>query len=403
MTVAEARETVGSQQPESISNTCVVEKVDSDVIPDSPNMCENDIQTNQNAEDEPTLSVNKSSSPINNSKQQDTPPTTNIQSSAEPTPTTKVNAEENNDNKAEDTQFQQNEIINPFCISIREVIESSSCDIDNSNMHTFYQPHDFEYRWTKDHPLEQVLESKNIKEEMVDSTWTEEEGIDFDESFAPVARLEAVRIFVAYAAHKSFPIYKMDVKTAFLTGPLKEEVYVTHPDGFVDPDHPEKVYRLRKVLYGLKQDPRAWTPDPQSPQDIFINQAKYALEIHKKHCMDKCYSIGTPMATKPKLDADLSGKPVDQTDYRSKIGSLMYLTSSRPDIVKEVCYCADSGFELTDFSDADHAGCLDTRKSIYGGIQFLGDKILSWMSKKQDYTAMSSAEAEYVALSTSCS
>ncbi|GKA43311.1 retrovirus-related pol polyprotein from transposon TNT 1-94 [Tanacetum coccineum] len=106
------------------------------------------------------------------------------------------------------------------------------------------------------------------------------------------------------------------------------------------------------------------------------------------------------MATKPKLDADLSGEPVDQTNYRSKIGSLMYLTSSRPDIVQ--AYPKDSGFELTAFLDADHAGCIDTRKSTSGGIQFLGDKLVSWMSNKQDCTAMSSAEAEYVALSTSC-
>ncbi|GJR70894.1 hypothetical protein Tco_0016959 [Tanacetum coccineum] len=103
------------------------------------------------------------------------------------------------------------------------------------------------------------------------------------------------------------------------------------------------------------------------------------------------------MATKPKLDADLSGEPVDQTDYRSKIGSLMYLTFVGPDI-----YPKGFGFELTAFSDADHAGCVDTRKSTSGGIQFLGDKLVSWMSKKQDCTAMSSAEAEYVALSASC-
>ncbi|GJW66482.1 retrovirus-related pol polyprotein from transposon TNT 1-94 [Tanacetum coccineum] len=328
-----------------------------------------------------------------------------------------------------------------------------------------------------------------------------EEGIDFEESFAPVARLEAVRIFVAYAAHKSFPIYQMDVKTAFLNGPLKEEVYVAQPDGFVDPDHPEKVYCLRKALYGLKQASRAWYDelskfliskgftkgiiDPtlftikygedillvqiyvddiifgstnpkfskrfeklmhsrfemslmgemkfflglqihQSPRGIFINQAKYTLEILKKHDMEKGQSIGTPMATKPKLDADLSGEPVDQTDYHSKIGSLMYLTSSRPDIVQAVCYCAryqarptekhlkevkrifrylrgtinmglwypkGSGFELTAFLDADHAGCVDTRKSTSRGIQLLGDKLVRWMSKKQDCTVMSSAEA----------
>ncbi|GKF97445.1 retrovirus-related pol polyprotein from transposon TNT 1-94, partial [Tanacetum coccineum] len=100
----------------------------------------------------------------------------------------------------------------------------------------------------------------------------------------------------------------------------------------------------------------------QSPKGIFINQAKYALEIIKKHNMDNCHSIGTPLATKPKLDVDLSGEPVDQSDYSSNIGSLMYLTSSRPDLVQ-------AGFELTAFSDADHAGCIDTRKSTSGGIQ----------------------------------
>ncbi|GKG09829.1 retrovirus-related pol polyprotein from transposon TNT 1-94, partial [Tanacetum coccineum] len=138
-----------------------------------------------------------------------------------------------------------------------------------------------------------IVEPTNIKEAMADSAWIEamqdelhqfdrlkfwelvdkpfsnkarlvakgyaqEEGIDFEESFAPVARLEAVRIFVTYAAHKSFPIYQMDVKTSFLNGSLKEEVYVAQPEGFVDPDHPEKVYRLKKALYGLKQAPRAW-------------------------------------------------------------------------------------------------------------------------------------------------
>nr|GEZ99647.1 putative RNA-directed DNA polymerase [Tanacetum cinerariifolium] len=173
----------------------------------------------------------------------------------------------------------------------------------------------------------------------------------------------------------------------------------------------------------------------QSSKGIFINQAKYALERLKKHGIEKRESICTPMATKPKLDADLSVKLIDQIDYRSKIRSLIYLTSSRPDIVQAVCYCAryqarptekhlkevkwifrylrgtinigllylkDSGFELSAFSDVDHAGCIDTHKSTSGGIQFLCDKLVSWMSKKQDCTAMSSTEAEYVALSASC-
>ncbi|GJY98249.1 retrovirus-related pol polyprotein from transposon TNT 1-94 [Tanacetum coccineum] len=291
------------------------------------------------------------------------------------------------------------------------------------------------------------------KARLVAKGYAQEEGIDFKESFAPIARLEAVRIFVAYAAHKSFPIYQMDVKTAFLNGPLKEEVYVAQPDGFVDPGHSEKVYCLRKALYGLKQAPRAWynelsnflmskgftkgTIDPnlftrRYRDDILL--AKYALEILKKYGMEKCDTVGTLMASKPKLDEDLSGKLVDQTDYRSKIESLMYLTSSRPDRVQAVCYCAryqarptekhlkevkrifrylrgtinmglwypkDSGFELTAFSDADHAVCIDTHKSTSGGIQFLGNKLVTWMSKKQDCTVMSSVEAEYVTLSAS--
>ncbi|GKF72142.1 retrovirus-related pol polyprotein from transposon TNT 1-94, partial [Tanacetum coccineum] len=96
------------------------------------------------------------------------------------------------------------------------------------------------------------------KAQLVAKGYDHEEGIDFEESFAPVTRLEVVRIFIAYAAHKSFPISQMDVKTAFLNGSLKEEVYIAQPDGFVDPDHPDKVYHLRKALYGLKQALRAW-------------------------------------------------------------------------------------------------------------------------------------------------
>ncbi|GKD32278.1 retrovirus-related pol polyprotein from transposon TNT 1-94, partial [Tanacetum coccineum] len=194
---------------------------------------------------------------------------------AEPTtPPTNVHTEENNDNQAADTQVQQDEFINPFCTPVREVAESSSRNIDNSNMHTFYQPHDSEYRWTKDHPLKQVRGNpskltliklkwlwKNKKDEdqtvirnkarLVAKGYAQEEGIDFEESFAPIARLEDVWIFAAYAAHKSFPIYQMDVKIKFYNVPLKEEVHVAQPEGFVDPDHPEKVYRLRKDLYGL--------------------------------------------------------------------------------------------------------------------------------------------------------
>ncbi|GJZ73496.1 retrovirus-related pol polyprotein from transposon TNT 1-94 [Tanacetum coccineum] len=204
--------------------------------------------------------------------------------------------------------------------------------------------------------------------ELVDKPFGKnEEGIDFEESFALVARLEAVRIFVAYAEHKS-----------------------------------------SNLSDGRENCISKWTTKGGGLRCI-TRRAKYTLEILKKYGMEKGQSIRTPMATKPKLDADLSGEPIDQTDYRSKIRSLMYLTSSMPDIMQAICtinmglyYPKGFGFELIAFSDADHAGCADTRKSASGGIQFLGDKLVSRMSKKQDCIAMSSAEIEYVALSASC-
>ncbi|GJZ08170.1 retrovirus-related pol polyprotein from transposon TNT 1-94 [Tanacetum coccineum] len=252
------------------------------------------------------------------------------------------------------------------------------------------------------------------KSRLVAKGYAHKEGNDFEESFAPVARLEAVRLFIAYATHKSFTVFQMDVKITFLYRPLKEEVYINQPDGFVDPYHPDQVYHLKKALCGLKQAPKVWydelsnflvskgfskgSIDPtlfitkhgedillvqiyvddiifgstnpklskrfeklmhskfdmsmmgelkfflgiqihQSLLGIFINQAKYAQEILKKHGTTSCDSIGTPMVTKH-LDADLSGTPVDQTKYRSMVRALMYLTTSRPYIVHATCYCA---------------------------------------------------------------
>nr|GEW60019.1 retrovirus-related Pol polyprotein from transposon TNT 1-94 [Tanacetum cinerariifolium] len=313
------------------------------------------------------------------------------------------------------------------------------------------------------------------KSRLVAKCYAQKKGVDFEESFAPVARLEAVRLFIAYVAHKSFTIYQMDVKTTFLYGPLKEEVYVNQPDAFVDPYHPEKVYRLKKALYGLKQAPMAWydelskfllskgfskgSIDPtlfitkhsgdillvqiyvddiifgstnlnllkrfeklmhnkfelsmmrelkfflriqihQSPRGIFINQAKYAQEILIKHSMTSCDRIGTPMATKH-LDADLSGPPIDQMKYRSKVGALMYLTVSRPDILHAACYCARYQAQPTE----KHLTAVK-RIFRYSKIPFTwvsgGDKLISWSSKKQDCTSMSSAEAKHVSLSACC-
>ncbi|GJY58869.1 retrovirus-related pol polyprotein from transposon TNT 1-94 [Tanacetum coccineum] len=205
--------------------------------------------------------------------------------------------------------------------------------------------------------------------------YDQKEGINFEESLALVARLEAVRLFVMYAAHKSFLVYQMDVKTSFLNGPLKEEVYVNHPDGFIDQHHPDKVYHLKKAF-----------------------QASYK----SVHGMTSCESIGTPMATKP-LDADLSGTIINQTECHSMVGPLMYLTASRPDIVHATCYCARYKARPTEKHLKEVKRIFWYLKNTInmglctsGGIEFLGgDKLVSWSSKKQVCTSMSIAEAEY--------
>nr|GEV73807.1 copia protein [Tanacetum cinerariifolium] len=289
---------------------------------------------------------------------------------------------------AENAQVKNDEFIKKFCTPVQDRGETSSRHVDSSNMHTFYQHHPSEHRWTKDHPLEQVIGNPS-------------------QSVRTRRQLESDGEMCMFAL-------TMDVKTTFIYGPLKEEVYVNQPDGFVDPYHPDKVYSLKKALYGLKQAPKAWydelsnflvskgfskgsidptlfitkhrgyvllvqiyvddiifgstnpkiskqfekimhnkfemsmmgelkfflgIPIHQSPHGIFINQAKYAQEILIKHGMTSCDSFGTPMATKH-LDADLSGTLIDQTKYHSIVEAIMYLTTSRPDIMHATCYCA---------------------------------------------------------------
>nr|GEY03529.1 putative RNA-directed DNA polymerase [Tanacetum cinerariifolium] len=193
------------------------------------------------------------------------------------------------------------------------------------------------------------------KARLVAKGYSQEEGIDFEESFAPVARLEAVWIFIAYAAHKSFPIYQMDVKTAFLNGPLKE-----------------------KALYGLKQAPRAWYDE--------LSKFLTSKGFTKDHIVQAvCFC------------ARYQSRPTEK--HLKEVKRIFrYL---RGTVNMGLWYPKDSSFELTAFLDVDHSGCIDSHKSTSGGIQFLGDKLVSWMSKKQNCTAMSSAEAEYVALSAS--
>nr|GEZ61434.1 retrovirus-related Pol polyprotein from transposon TNT 1-94 [Tanacetum cinerariifolium] len=278
------------------------------------------------------------------------------------------------------------------------------------------------------------------KARLVVPGYRQEEGIDFEESFAPVARLKAIRIFLAYAAHKNMVVYQMDVKTAFLNSNLREEVYVSQLDGFVDPDNPNHVYKLKKALYGLKQVPCAWYDmlssfllsqdfskglvDPtlfirmndndlllmsmmgkisffiglqisQSPRGIFINQSKYALESLKKYGFESCDSMDTPIVEKSKLDEDREGKSVDPSHYHGMIGTLLYLTASRPNLQFAICMCAryqarptekhDSSVALIAFADADHAGCQDTRRTKYIALSGCCAQILWMRSQLLDY------------------
>nr|GEV74012.1 retrotransposon protein, putative, unclassified [Tanacetum cinerariifolium] len=265
---------------------------------------------------------------------------------------------------------------------------------------------------------------QNVKEAMTDPAWIEsmqenllqfkrlDEGVYFEESFAPVARMEDIRIFLAYDAPKSFTVFQMDMKTTFLHGTLKEEVYVCQPEGFINADHPSHVYKLKKALYGLKQAPRAW----------YDELSTFLLHNHFfKGTIDLTLFIR-------RFDNDLSGQV-----YVDDI--ILGSTHPRLDIVHATCLCAryqakqtekhlkevkriyrylrgivnmglwymkDFSFELTGFSDADYARCKDTFKSTSGRAQFLGEKMVNWSSKKQDCMALSTAKAEYVSLSTCC-
>nr|GEV43780.1 hypothetical protein [Tanacetum cinerariifolium] len=188
------------------------------------------------------------------------------------------------------------------------------------------------------HEFERLEGNPKNKARLVARGYRQEEGIDFKESFAPVARLEVVRIFLTFAAHTNMIVYQMDVKTDFLNGILREEVYVSQLNGFVDPDNPNHVYRLN----GLKQAPRACRKGKdillisQSPRGIFLNQSKYALKSLKKFRIESCDPVDTPMAEKSKLDEDTQWKAVDPTYYRGMVGTLIYLTSNRLNLIYAV-------------------------------------------------------------------
>ncbi|GJW18523.1 retrovirus-related pol polyprotein from transposon TNT 1-94 [Tanacetum coccineum] len=352
-------------------------------------------------------------SPSSTTIDQDAPSPSNSQTTPETQSPVILNDVEE-DNHDLDVAHMNNDSF--FGIPIPENVSeaSSSTDVIPTIVHTAAPNSEHVTKWNKDHPLDNIIselerpvstrlqlleqalfcyydafltsvEPNNYKDALTQACWIEamqeelnefkrlevwelnkarlvacgyrqEEGIDFEESFAPVARFDAIRIFLAYVAHMNMIVYQMDVKTAFLNGILCEEVYIS-----------------------------------QSPRGIFINQSKYALESLKKYGMESSDPVDTPMVEKSKLDEDTQGKAVDPTHYRGMIGTLMGLW-----------YPNDSSIALTAYADADHAGCQDTRLSTSGCIQLLRDRLVSWSSKRQKSASISSTKAEYIALSGCC-
>nr|GEV93878.1 ribonuclease H-like domain-containing protein [Tanacetum cinerariifolium] len=284
---------------------------------------------------------------------------------------------------------------------------------------------------------------KRNKTRLVAQGHIQEEGIDYDEVFAPVARIEAIRLFLAYASFKDFVVYQMDVKSAFLYGKIEEEVFVCQPPGFEDPDFTDKVYKVKKALYGLHQDPRACYETLSTylldngfhkgkiNKTLFIKRHKgdiLQVQVYVDDIIFEGKNARTPMKTQKPLLKDEDGEEVDVHMYRLIIGSLMYLTSSRPDIMFTVCACVryqvnpkvshlhvvkrifrylkgqpkfglwypkDSHFDLVAYIDSDYAGESLDRKSTTGGCQLFGCRLISWQCKKQTAVANSTTKAEY--------
>nr|GEX42897.1 copia protein [Tanacetum cinerariifolium] len=243
--------------------------------------------------------------------------------------------------------------------------------------------------------------------------YRQEEGIDFKESFAPVARIEAIKIFLAYAAYKSFTVFQMDVKFSFLHGTLKKDVYVCQPEGFINADHLSYVFKLKKALYGLNQAPRAWYDELSTfllqnhffkgtiNPTLFIRRFDDDILVVLVYVDDIIFGSTHPRSDNVHatcLCARYQAKPTE-TSLKEVKRIFCYIHGT---VNMGLWYMKDSGIELTGFSDVDYAGCKDTFKSTSGGAQFLGEKLVSWSSKKQDCTALSTAEAEYVSLSACC-
>ncbi|GJY79874.1 retrovirus-related pol polyprotein from transposon TNT 1-94 [Tanacetum coccineum] len=288
-------------------------------------------------------------------------------------------------NQEDSLEFDGNTLLTPYNTLNYVESELSTISLNPANTHAFHQVQPSTHIWTKAHLLEQVIgdpskpmmtqktlqtdselcmyaltKNKNDirnKSHLIAKGYKQEEGIDFEESFVPVARLEAVKIFIAFAAHKNITIIQMDVKTAFLNGPLKEKVYVSQPDGFFDPDFPDHVYRLKKALYGLKQAPRAW----------YDKVSSFLIEHH--------FTKGLMYLTTSRPDTAFATFVYARYQARPTVKHLKEVKRIfwylRQSYNMGLWYPKDFRFELIAYSDADHAGCKDDCKSTLGGLQFL--------------------------------
>eukprot|EP00253_Pinus_taeda_P001740 PITA_01740 len=341
--------------------------------------------------------------------------------------------------------------------------------IEKNNTWEFVsRPHDKNIigtKWIFKNKLNENGEVIRNKARLLCKGYAQQEGIDFEETFAPVARLEAIRMFLALSSFQKFKVYQMDVKSAFFNGDLEEEVYIEQPDGFILGNDAKLVCRLRKALYSLKQAPRACNEEAmsqnfasvmqqefemsllgeltyflglhvqQNKDDIFLSQTKYLKQILKKYGIEDSKPVCTPMVTGCSLSSNDESAAVHQPTYRSMIGSLLYLTGTQPNIMDAVeivgrfqanpkeshlqavkrifkylqgtqnfglWYPRDTNLKLHAYTDADWVGSVDDRKSTSGGAFYMGSKLVSWFSKKQSSIALSIAEAEYVAAASCC-
>nr|GEZ68126.1 uncharacterized mitochondrial protein AtMg00810-like [Tanacetum cinerariifolium] len=337
-------------------------------------------------------------SPSTTTITEDAPATTTISSTSQSSaPNTGVTGMANPFTTVDNYSF-----VNSFALeTTSEASTSRTVNVDVTQHH--YSTINHVQKRTKDHLLENMISDLNRlnKARLVVKGYRQEAGIDFKESFAPVARLEAIILFIANAASQNMTMFQMDVKTGFMNG---SSCLSNFPKALLIQLFSQGKQENTSYLF------KSMITSSQNPRGVFINQSKYALEILKKYGLDTSASLDTPMVEKTKLDEDKQGTIVDPTRFRGMVGSLMYLSASRPDIVFVVCMCAryqakptkknlhvikrifrylkgtihmglwyskDFGFALKAFVDADYADCQDTRRSTSGSDQFLRDKVLA--------------------------